>query len=616
MIRIRHALTAALATTLATAGAARADIRLDTGPDKFYEEGHGGIGGSADGDGNSTLTVLSVVSGALHKLSAEMIGVTFNTNTPGDQFGRAVASGDFDCDGVADLVIGVPGEDGTDSGVNSTAKRDGKGAVLIAYAPAGATRFEVWNQATDAVYGSPEKEDGFGSALAAGDFDNDGCDDLAIGVPGEDHSAGMVQVFYGAPGGLSASRQQAFNEAGSMSPAYDLPGQPDAYDEVGKALAAGDFNGDGFVDLAIGAPGQASHGEVYVLTGTRYGLTVFPAAQVWSSDTPGVVGAAHDGDEFGAALAVGDFDADGRDDLAIGAPSYHSTADGGAVTVLRGSPFGLYANLSQLWTESSPGIAGYPEDGDEFGKALAVGDFDGDGIDDLAIGVPNEDHPTDTGYAWAKRANGAVYALHGERGYLGHVGGLTSTSTDPATKIWPDSLGWGHYCWGTALAAGDFDGNGRADLAIGGTCGGNEIDTPLDAGKVKIVPGYYLTGLLPLDATTWSQLTAGVQGWDEDGDAFGGALAAPDLDGDGFSDLVVGSYGEDDNAGAVHVLFGQPWPANRGALPGLHLGRHLAVEPVRAGLVFGREPAARREPRAQPAARLGQRVDVLGVDLG
>ena len=99
------------------------------------------------------------------------------------------------------------------------------------------------------------------------------------------------------------------------------------------------------------------------------------------------------GDEFGATLAHGDFNGDGYDDLAIGAPGEKlgGKNNSGSVNVLYGSASGLTAIGDQLWTQDSNSVADSSQAGDRFSDSLAVGDFNGDGFADLAIGAPGED---------------------------------------------------------------------------------------------------------------------------------------------------------------------------------------------------------------------------------
>ncbi|TMA55017.1 MAG: hypothetical protein E6J75_12885, partial [Deltaproteobacteria bacterium] len=332
----------------------------------------------------------------------------------GDRFGAALAAGDFDHDGFADLAIGVPGHD-----VGNAADA---GAVNVLYGgPTGLSDAgnQLWSQRSVSVQGLAERGDHFGAALAAGDFDHDGFADLAIGVPDEDLGsivdAGAVNVLFGGPRGISALRNQFWNQS------RNLQGAAERGDHFGAALAAGDFNSDGFVDLAVGVPREdvgpvVDAGAVNVLYGTRHGLT-FTGTQFWNQNRPGVLDFSERGDRFGSALTAGDFDGDGFPDLAIGVPGEDVGAivDAGAVDVLHGGPHGLSAANNQFWTLDSPGVEGAAAAGDAFGAALAADDFNGDGFADLAIGVPGKD-------VGPIVDAGSVNVLHGGRSGLSAAG--------------------------------------------------------------------------------------------------------------------------------------------------------------------------------------------------
>jgi len=310
-----------------------------------------------------------------------------------------------------------------------------------------------------------------------------------------------------------------------------------------------DFDGDGFADLAIGAPGDLyQRGSASVVHGgaQSYGLA---RMQVWSQNSAGVAGVAERGDGFGAALAAGDFDADGYDDLAIGAPGENSSA--GAVNVLYGqADVGLSAAGNQLFTQDTPGIAGVARAHDEFGGALTVGDFDGDGYDDLAI-----DAGFDT-VAGGARA-GAVHVVFGGTNGLGVARSQHLDQNDagvPSDGRTEEYFGW-------SLAAGDFDRDGRDDLAIG---------APMDrvpgsgvvGGSVTVVRGS-ANGLTTSGIRYLWQSRAGMSDTSEHEDMFGWSVAAGDLDTDGYDDLAIGTPLEDANwfapvidAGLVHILYG------------------------------------------------------------
>src|SRR4030095_10269201 len=170
---------------------------------------------------------------------------------------------------------------------------------------------QLWAQDSPGVAGTAGVVDSGGAALAAGDFIGDGAADLSIGAPGENGFRGVAQVLYGSAAGLAAAGSQLWSQ--------DRPGIAGAgarAGELGFALAAGDFDGDGSGDLAVGAVGEnVVAGVAQVLYGSGTGLTA-TGSQVWSQDSPGIAGAAEPQDSFGDTLGAGDFNGASTADLA------------------------------------------------------------------------------------------------------------------------------------------------------------------------------------------------------------------------------------------------------------------------------------------------------------
>ncbi len=470
-------------------------------------------------------------------------GVLDNAET-GDGFGR-VATGDFNGDGNDDLAVGSPGED------LGTVEDAGLVHVFYGSAEDGPTVSgqDLWHQDITGFPDTAESGDRFGNALVGGDFDGDGFDDLAIAVESEDlgaaPNAGVVHLLYGSAAGLTTAGTQLWHQDSA-----DVQGAAEADDDFGFALASGDFDADGFDDLAVGVPFEAigalaAAGAVNVLYGSVAGLAAADN-QLWHQDVAGVADVAEASNLLGWSLAAGRFNGDGIDDLAIGVrqEDVGTAMDAGALNLLLGSASGLTDSNDQFWHQDSGVVVGVVEEHDYFGQALAAGDFDGDGLDDLAIAAVGEDVD---GFADA----GVVHVLFGD------AAGLTDTGNQAWTQ---NSLGIpddveAEDGLGQALAAGDFDSDGFADLAIG--VPGQALDALEDAGSVHVLFGA-AAGVAAAGNQYLHQNAAGVGDAAETGDSFGFFLAAGDFDGDGWSALAVGvpSEGIDaaENAGAVQLF--------------------------------------------------------------
>ncbi len=432
----------------------------------------------------------------LHRLGASTVLLPAAS---GGLFGRSLTTCDMNGDGFADVAVG------------------GRSAVFVHLGgPDGVSATPV------AELGDGDPLSAFGGALSCGDANGDGFGDLLVGAPGAtvgaDTQAGRAVLFDGGPAGPAPT------------PGWELAGAGVA-GFVGLSVdAAGDVNGDGFDDLAVGGP------SVQVFLGGASGPGVQPTAVL---DVPAT------------ALATADVNGDGLDDLAIA----ESRADGAAFDVGR---VAVYAGSGDGVAAAALVSFEGQEEGALLGSALAnAGDVDGDGFDDLLIGAPDLDMNAGR--------DAAVYLAMGGPGGPDGLGDALRAASDVLT-------------YGASLAGlGDTDADGHADFLVGAYTDGSGV------GRVDVHLGP--TAAWPADAV---DTLAG-----EPGDFFGFALAGGDVNGDGYADALIGApQARPDGqpqTGQVTVFLGYADADEDGAIVGGGRGTPQDCDDTRADVFPGAE---------------------------
>lgn len=424
----------------------------------------------------------------------------------GAAYGTCVAlAGDVNGDLVSDVLVGAPLANGagTDRG-KAYCYRGSLGAGLVV-AP-----LWTWTGTQD------NAQLGF-SVAGAGDLNGDGRSDVVVGEPYYDASLtdrGRVSVFHGNGAGLS------------LATTRDGPSTSSHY---GYAVsAAGDMNGDGYGELLVGAPGYSTgRGRLYGYRGGASGIE--PTAT-------SIFSATQNGARLGSSVSLaGDVNMDGYADVVVGAPLYDAAfTDGGRVMVFIGAPgVGSHFTTGYRTYDGTQANA-------QFGFAVHTGgDVNGDGISDLLLGMP-------------------------EQGGLGRIGvyhGGPDVLSPSTTPVWSQQSDADYALMGSSVdQAGDVNGDGFADVIIG-IPGANQVRV-------------YLGSATGLSNTYWS--ATGSAADEEFGNAVSGA---GDVNGDGYSDVIIGGYAHDSYRGRAYVYLG--------SATGLGAAYHWRVTGAVAGGRFG-----------------------------
>ena len=395
----------------------------------------------------------------------------------------------------------------------------------------------------DALFGVP--------ARTAGDVNGDGFSDVIVGAAQYDNGQtdeGRAFVYHGSATGLS--------------PTADWTAESDQANALfGSSVGtAGDVNGDGFSDVIVGAPkydnGQTDEGRAFVYQGSATGLSTTPD---WTAEGNQAVA------QFGVQVGTaGDVNGDGYSDVIVGAWFYdNGETDEGRAFVYHGSSTGL-----------STGSADWTAEGDQanaiFGRAVGTaGDVNGDGYSDVIVGARRYDN--------GETDEGRAFVYHGSATGLSATADWTAESDQEGARF-GNSVG----------TAGDLNGDGYADVIVGAS-GYDNGQT--DEGRAFVYHGS-ATGLSPTADWTAESEQAGA--------SFGQSVGtAGDVNGDGFSDVIVGAPfydGGEIDEGRAFVYQGSAPATEPVPVPALTQWGLIAMAVLLAALVL-------RQSRRKPAAR-------------
>ena len=498
----------------------------------------------------------------VHDLATDPASLTVQGVNTVDQLGWIVASGDFNGDGNADLLVTARLAD--------PAGRGNEGAAYVIFGPHSGTIDLALcpgdpNHCADVVIEGADGSDQLGFSAAAADFNGDSYDDILVASwqadgPGTGTCLNQNGAFRGTGDRCSAGEAYVIFGSPSLGGTIDTAaGEQDvtilgaaASDVMGVASAVGDVNGDGYDDILLGADhaapgGKTDAGEAYVVFGSA---TLAGTVDLATATDIAVVRGEKPGDLLGGAVGSGDISGDGVADFLLGAHFADPLGRGTA-----GAVYGVYlpqiGTLDLATTAADLTVYG-AEAGDVLGLRESGLDFNGDGQDDLYLDARSGD-----GAGNGSINAGEAYVIFGPRS-----GTIDLASTSPDFTIFGADAG---DSLRASLDAGDFNGDGIDDLVAssffadaagsGTACGTGQVGDRCQAGETYIVFGPR-TGTLDLATASADRTVLGAQV----GDNLGRWLSAGDFDGDGVDDLLVGAIGADPGgraeAGEAYVLTG------------------------------------------------------------
>ncbi len=409
----------------------------------------------------STMQKDSIIGWNLNRLNTPVLSQAY------DNFGAAITQGDFNNDGFLDLVIGVPNADFNNKKYT--------GIAVIIYASATGL-----NDKNSYILNHKEGDnyDAFASSLVSGDFNGDGFDDLAVGIPYRDvqgkKDAGSVAVYYGSLSGLLLKEDLISEQSPSKNAQF------------GWSIIAADFNQDSLDELIVSAPQKNitlnktyyNAGTVHLYFGSSQGINPTKQIEI-NQNSKNMINTVENYDQFGWSLSAGDFNHDGHEDLAIGVPFESEGTDlfSGVVHIINGSKSGLTQENS-IWSQYNRTVSGMGESGDKFGFAIATGDYNGDKIDDLIVGVPGED------YFSSGVPNGGVAHI-----IFGSNNGLTDANNQMLIQNASENNDMAEHQdqLGKVIRMADINSDGYDDVILG--LPDEDIGNNVDSGLVQVIFG-------------------------------------------------------------------------------------------------------------------------------